>query len=56
MDFLKRALNRVDGYDAIAVVGLALLTAGSYFVFAPAGLIVPGVLLLAFGVVGARRS
>lgn len=56
MGWLSRLLGRVDGFDAIAVAGLALLTWGLFLVYVPAALIVPGVLLLWFGVAGARRS
>ena len=45
-------MERFDKYDAIALLGLLLLTSGVYFVFAPLALIVPGALLILFGVVG----
>jgi hypothetical protein len=45
----------MDRFDLISIIGLALVTAGSYLVYEPLALIVPGVLLLLFGVSGARR-
>lgn len=41
--------------DAAVVVGFGLLTYGAAIIYSPAGFIVPGVLLLAVGVIGARR-
>jgi hypothetical protein len=41
-----------DWYDALIILGLLLLTIGVYFVYAPLALIVPGALLLVYGVVG----
>ena len=43
----------MDRYDVMALVGLALLAAGLVWVWWPLALIVPGVVLLAVGVVGA---
>ena len=42
--------------DAVALVGLTLLTAGAYLAYPPAGLIVPGAALLAGAVLAALRS
>ena len=46
----------IDIYDVLALVGLALLTAGGWLVWPPAGLLVPGAGLLIIGVIGAGRS
>ena len=43
----------VDRYDVIAVAGLLLLAMGLIWVWWPLALIVPGVVLLAIGVIGA---
>jgi hypothetical protein len=40
---------------ALVVLGFALITAGAYLAYAPAGLIVPGVLLFVVGT-GALRG
>lgn len=41
--------------DGAVVIGFGLLTYGSMLVYSPAGFIVPGVLLLGVGLMGARR-
>lgn len=41
--------------DGSVVMGFGLLTYGSWLVYTPAGLIVPGLLLLGVGLMGARR-
>ena len=43
----------MDRYDWLAVVGLVLLAVGLVWVWWPLALIVPGVVLLAIGVIGA---
>lgn len=43
----------MDRWDWIALVGLALVAAGLWFVWWPLALIVPGVVLLVVGIVGA---
>ena len=43
----------VDRYDVLAAVGLVLLAVGLVWVWWPLALIVPGVVLLAIGVIGA---
>ena len=43
----------VDRYDWLATVGLVLLAVGLVWVWWPLALIVPGVALLAIGVIGA---
>ena len=43
----------VDRYDWLATVGLVLLAVGLVWVWWPLALIVPGVVLLAIGVIGA---
>lgn len=45
----------MDAYDIMAGLGLVLVTAGSYLIYPPLALIVPGVALLALGLVGAAR-
>lgn len=46
----------IDKFDIIALGGLILLTIGVFFVYEPLALIVPGVLLLCFGVVGGLNN
>lgn len=46
----------MDSNDWFALIGLGLLTAGVGFVWWPLALIVPGAILLAVGVSGARRG
>lgn len=41
--------------DVALLGGLALVTYGAWLAWAPAGFIVPGILLLAVGVLGARQ-
>lgn len=45
----------MDKYDLFALLGLGLIATGLAFVYWPLALIVPGVLLLTLGVVGAVR-
>ena len=47
-------MRSFDGYDIVALAGLALLVTGLWLVWPPLALIVCGALLLAFGVWGAR--
>ena len=42
---MKKLLEKFDLRDAHAYAGIALLAAGSYLVYQPAALIVPGALL-----------
>lgn len=42
--------------DLCAVAGLGLLSYGAWLVYVPAGAIVPGVVLLGVGIVGALRG
>lgn len=44
----------LDGTDLLGVLSLGLLSAGSWMAYHPAGLIVPGFLLLVLVVVRAR--
>ena len=46
----------IDRYDLLAGVGLALVAAGLVWVWWPLALIVPGVALLALGIIGAMRQ
>lgn len=46
----------VDRADVLAAVGLLLLAAGLYLVYAPLALIVPGALLLLVAGAGALRG
>lgn len=41
----------LDGTDVLGVIGLILLSVGAWMAYRPAGLIVPGVLLIALYVV-----
>lgn len=41
-------------WDMLAFTGLAVLSAGAALAYPPAGLIVPGVVLLALGLLGSR--
>lgn len=40
----------------ITITGLILLTSGVYFIYAPLALIVPGILLIVFGIYGAMNG
>ena len=44
----------IDRYDVVALLGVLLITGGCYLVYPPLALIVPGVLLLVLGLLGAR--
>lgn len=50
-DDQRSSLSR---FDILALVGLLLLSAGAFWIYAPAGLVVPGVVLLWFGFWGAE--
>lgn len=45
----------MDWYDGLVVVGLGLLAAGCAWAWPPLGLIVPGVVMMVLGLVGAAR-
>ena len=47
-------MRGIDMYDIVAVAGIALVAAGLALVWMPLALVVPGCMLLAFGVWGAR--
>jgi len=47
-------MKRFDEADAVLVVGLVLLSAGSGLVYAPLGLIVPGTVLTGLAVFWTR--
>lgn len=47
-------MRRIDAADIMAGAGLALLATGLYLAWAPLALIVPGLVLLALGIVGSR--
>ena len=47
-------MNKIDSYDIMFVIGLALLCAGLYFAWPPAALIAPGLILIARGLLGDR--
>jgi hypothetical protein len=44
----------VNARDAVGFVGLSLTAAGAWWVFPPAGLIVPGVILMAVAIIWRR--
>ena len=46
----------IDRYDLLGGFGLALVAAGLVWVWWPLALIVPGVVLLALGILGAMRQ
>jgi len=46
----------LDRNDVVALLGLLLMAGGLVFVYWPLALIVPGALLVALGVTGARRG
>lgn len=46
----------MDRWDGIALVGLVMVGVGLWFVYWPLALIVPGVGLVAVGVMGARNG
>lgn len=46
----------MDRFDFLALVGTGLLAGGLVPVYWPLALIVPGVLLVAIGLLGARRQ
>lgn len=46
----------MDRWDGLALVGLVMVGAGLWFVYWPLALIVPGIGLVALGVMGARNS
>lgn len=49
------SLVREAAIDASILLGAGLLTYGAWLIYAPAGFIVPGVLLLAGGLFGVTR-
>ncbi len=46
----------MDRWDVMALVGLGMVGVGLWFVYWPLALIVPGVVLLAVGIFGARNG
>lgn len=48
-------LLRSMAIDCSIVAGWGLVTYGAWQIYAPLGFVVPGVMLLAVGVLGARR-
>lgn len=46
----------MDRFDVMAVLGVALLAGGGYFVYPPLALVIPGMALIIGGVLGARGS
>ena len=46
----------MDRWDVMALAGLVLVGVGLWFVYWPLALIVPGVVLLVVGLVGARNG
>ena len=46
----------MDRWDVMALAGVVLVGVGLWFVYWPLALIVPGVLLIALGVAGARTA
>jgi hypothetical protein len=50
----KRSRGLSLAVDGAFVVGAGLITYGAHLAWAPAGFIVPGILLLAVSVIGAR--
>jgi len=46
----------MDRWDVMALVGLALVGVGLWFVYWPLALIVPGIGLVVIGVLGARNG
>lgn len=51
----NQARPRVGLLDVLGLLGLGLVTAGAWQVYRPAGLIVPGIVLLGIAVTGALR-
>lgn len=47
---------KADYTDLIAVIGLALLAAGLYFIYPPLALVIPGAVLLLVGLAAGRRG
>jgi hypothetical protein len=46
----------MDRWDVVALAGLVMVGVGLWFVYWPLALIVPGLVLAALGVLGARNS
>jgi len=46
--------NNIDGYDLLFLVGLGLLSAGSFLIYEPAALIVPGFFFIIVGMRGSQ--
>lgn len=53
---VRRALAAIGIDDVVFVIGLALLSAGAGQAYAPAGLMVPGAILVWLTVAGAARG
>lgn len=56
MTRLKALLAATDPRDVSGIAGVALITAGAYLVYRPAGLIVLGAALLAFAILASRKG
>jgi hypothetical protein len=46
----------MDRFDVMAVLGVALLTGGGYWVYPPLALFIPGAALIIAAVLGARGA
>jgi len=46
----------MDRFDVMAVLGVALLSGGGYFIFPPLALLIPGIALIIAGILGARGA
>ena len=45
---------KLDWFDATVLAGIAILSAGGYMVYPPAGMIILGICLIVFGVFAAK--
>lgn len=55
-EVLAKLAAQIDPLDVIAVVGVAMVSAGAWMIYPPAALIVPGIVLFLVGVRARRKS
>lgn len=49
-------MSKIDGYDVLIVLGIGGMAAALYFIYEPLALLVPSVVVLLIGLVGAWNA
>lgn len=52
---IRRLTSRINANLVAFAAGLLLVTAGAYLIYLPAGLIIPGIVLMAISLFGDRK-